>query len=65
MDAQQRVQSAAGNVMSNMEDLTVDWIVEAAPPENKEEAREAAREVEDLYMEVDDAMYKVQQAVSD
>jgi|GEM_PF-5121394 len=52
---------AANTVMRGIEDLAPRHIVEAAPDDREEEAREVAGRIEDLYMELDDAMYKVQQ----
>ena len=56
---------AASAVMRNFEELTPDRIVEAAPDDREDDARNAARAVEDLVMAVDDAMYEVQQVVED
>jgi predicted nucleic acid-binding protein len=47
--------------MRNFEQLTPDQIVEAAPDDREDEAREVAAQVEDLVMDLDDAMYQVQQ----
>jgi len=51
--------------MRNFEELTPDRIVEAAPDGREEEAREVASDVEDLVMDLDSAMYEVQQVVDD
>jgi hypothetical protein len=56
---------AANAVMRNFEELTHYQIIEAAPDDREDEAREAARAVEELVMAVDDAMCEVQRVIED